>query len=304
MTNTAPAQVFSAREAIRVALADLALAYDRKETRGVSGAEMARACGVSPQSFGRYLSGERVFPLDHLPLLPPTAYRAALAAIEACRATPSAARPVDSRGRRLSTLVGEHQALLERVLADNRVDEAESAQLRVVHARRLRGARGIRGPLARERAVKRLPVLPGLIVCAPLSARLTDRGCLSVQQRERPPFGCRGCATGAALALRAGVVPVPAPGVLPRTAPAPRPVEPTPAPRALRTQPASPEVLDAAVAAVPRLVARYGTRAAVCRALGMSRSAIHDITVRGHAGEWLCRRLIEADNASSAQRAA
>lgn len=285
MTNTAPAQVFSAREAIRVALADLALAYDRKETRGVSGAEMARACGVSPQSFGRYLSGERVFPLDHLPLLPPTAYRAALAAIEACRATPSAARPVDSRGRRLSTLVGEHQALLERVLAD-------------------KGARGIRGPLARERAVKRLPVLPGLIVCAPLSARLTDRGCLSVQQRERPPFGCRGCATGAALALRAGVVPVPAPGVLPRTAPAPRPVEPTPAPRALRTQPASPEVLDAAVAAVPRLVARYGTRAAVCRALGMSRSAIHDITVRGHAGEWLCRRLIEADNASSAQRAA
>lgn len=284
MTNTAPAQVFSAREAIRVALADLALAYDRKETRGVSGAEMARACGVSPQSFGRYLSGERVFPLDHLPLLPPTAYRAALAAIEACRATPSAARPVDSRGRRLSTLVGEHQALLERVLADNRVDEAESA---------------------RERAVKRLPVLPGLIVCAPLSARLTDRGCLSVQQRERPPFGCRGCATGAALALRAGVVPVPAPGVLPRTAPAPRPDAPTtPAPRALRTQPASPEVLDAAVAAVPRLVARYGTRAAVCRALGMSRSAIHDITVRGHAGEWLCRRLIEADNASSAQRAA
>lgn len=291
MTNTAPAQVFSAREAIRVALADLALAYDRKETRGVSGAEMARACGVSPQSFGRYLSGERVFPLDHLPLLPPTAYRAALAAIEACRATPSAARPVDSRGRRLSTLVGEHQALLERVLADNRVDEAESAQLRA--------------SLARERAVKRLPVLPGLIVCAPLSARLTDRGCLSVQQRERPPFGCRGCATGAALALRAGVVPVPAPGVLPRTAPAPRPDAPTtPAPRALRTQPASPEVLDAAVAAVPRLVARYGTRAAVCRALGMSRSAIHDITVRGHAGEWLCRRLIEADNASSAQRAA
>lgn len=135
MTVSSPAQVFSAREAIRTALADLALAYDRKEPRGVSCAEMARACGVAAQSFGRYLSGERVFPLDHLPLLPPTAYRAAMAAIEACRATTNGPRPVDSRGRRLSTLVGEHQALLERVLADNHVDESERAQLRASYLR-------------------------------------------------------------------------------------------------------------------------------------------------------------------------
>lgn len=131
MTVATPVRPTSAREAIRVALAGLALAYEQHDPVGVSGAEMARACGVSAQAFSRYLSGERPFPLDHLPQLPSRAYRVALAAIEGCRAAPTTARTPDSRLRRLSIALGETNVLLDRFLADDVLDAGEKVRLAV-----------------------------------------------------------------------------------------------------------------------------------------------------------------------------
>jgi transcriptional regulator with XRE-family HTH domain len=132
MAFDAPDQAPSADELVRRALEDLAIAYDRGDSRGVSRAEMARAIGVSHQQMSRILRGERYLHPGQIAHLPQRAYDAAMTAIVAARRAhrAPAGRSPESRCRQLTSLVGSHAALIERAYADGHLDGLEAAELR------------------------------------------------------------------------------------------------------------------------------------------------------------------------------
>lgn len=139
MTVRSPGRLTSGEgcELVRRALEDLAIAEDRDPGTGTSKADMARDLGVSRQHLGRLLDADQPqvnLRAGAILALRKRARDAVLGALcTAARALDAAAdrrRAIDSRGRQLSILVGRHQELLERVLADAAVDPDEAAAVR------------------------------------------------------------------------------------------------------------------------------------------------------------------------------
>ncbi len=134
MSIVEPTERPSLAQRVRDALADLNTAYERRESDGVSISEMARSVGVSHTEFGRILSGDHKLGIEQALRLPKRARRLVVAILneenDAIEEKQSSRLQPESRARRLTALVGQHNGILDAALADGVIDRAEHTRLR------------------------------------------------------------------------------------------------------------------------------------------------------------------------------
>jgi len=116
-------------ESVRLALVDLQSLYARHDPNGVSGAEMARAIGVSPQQMQRILDGERRLHPGQIVKLPSRAFRAVMVALETVRGEASG-RSTECEASALVSASGDALSEIGKALSDGNISAKERPAIR------------------------------------------------------------------------------------------------------------------------------------------------------------------------------